>query len=57
MAQVDHFIQASAEQIALVILGVLGRGASVCHRKPSSILQENEPIKYGFWRFQIAYQD
>jgi len=57
MAQVDHFIQASAEQIALVILGVLGRGASVCHRKPSSILQENEPLKHGFWRFQTAYQD
>ena len=56
VAHIDHFIQAGTEQISLLILGALGGRASMCHRKPSSVLQENEPLKYGFWRFRIAYQ-
>jgi|TARA_A100001518_G_scaffold4042_1_gene5023 hypothetical protein len=57
VTHIDHFIQTGAEQIALLVLMAFGGAAAVRHRKPSSILQENEPLKHRFWRFQIAYQD
>ena len=56
-AHINHFVQTGAEQIPLLVLGAFGGRASVLHRKPSSILQGNEPLKHASWQFPIAYQD